>query len=262
MGSYTKGKATKLSDNFNSTEFDCHGKGCCNVTTINPQLVTYLQLIRNHFGKPITITSGYRCFTHNKNVGGATGSRHNKGDAADIVVSGVAPKEVAKYAESIGVKGIGLYETAADGYFVHIDTRTAKSFWYGQRQEYRASFGGTTTNQELTHEEQNPIMKWQLAAIADGFTFPSGANGVWGAECAAVARKAVIKVRTNPIYKNLCKLVQKAVSAKVDGICGNETRRKIKEYQKKNGLKIDGEVGLNTWKAILSIQREENNGTN
>ena len=27
---YEKGKAVKLSANFKSTEFDCHGKGCCN----------------------------------------------------------------------------------------------------------------------------------------------------------------------------------------------------------------------------------------
>ena len=253
MGSYKKGEVVKLSENFNSNEFDCRGAGCCEITTINPQLVNYLQLIRNHFGKPITITSGYRCYTHNKRVGGATGSRHNKGDAADIVVSGVAPREVAKFAESIGIKGIGLYETAKDGFFVHIDTRTTKSFWYGQGQERRTTFNGATTNKELTQKEQNPIQQWQLAAIADGFSFPSGADGLWGAECVSVARKAVVKVRNNPLYKNLCRVAQRAVGAEVDGICGDETRQKIKQFQKQNGLKIDGEVGLNTWKAILRI---------
>jgi uncharacterized protein YcbK (DUF882 family) len=57
-----------------------------------------------------------------------------KGKAADIVVQGVSSREVAKYAESIGILGIGLYETSADGYFTHIDTRTTKSFWYGQNE--------------------------------------------------------------------------------------------------------------------------------
>ena len=128
---YKKGQGIKLSNNFTSNEFDCHGSGCCSSTLINPELVKYLQKIREHFNAPITITSGYRCLTHNSRVGGATGSRHTKGDAADIVVKGIAPREVARYAESIGVKGIGLYETSADGFFVHIDTRTTKSFWYG-----------------------------------------------------------------------------------------------------------------------------------
>lgn len=256
MASYKKGVKTELSENFNSLEFDCKGEGCCNTTTINPQLITYLQLIRNHFGKAITITSGYRCYTHNKRVGGATNSRHNKGDAADIVVSGVAPIEVAKFAESIGIKGIGLYSD-----FAHIDTRTSKSFWYGHSEEPRTTFGGATASKDLVQEEEKQetaieisVLSWQLAAIADGFSFPSGADGLWGAECVPVARKAVVKKRANPVYKNLCKLVQRAVGASVDGICGDETKTAIKKYQKQKGLKQDGECGLNTWKAILAQQ--------
>ena len=142
---YAKGVVTKLSTNFKSTEFDCHGKGCCSETTIDDKLVEYLQKIRTHFGKPVNVSSAYRCPAHNKNVGGATGSYHAKGKAADIYINGVAPAEIAKYAESIGILGIGLYETATDGYFVHIDTRTSKSFWYGQSQKHRDTFGGAAT---------------------------------------------------------------------------------------------------------------------
>jgi hypothetical protein len=104
-----------------------------------------LQRIRTHFGKAVNVSSGYRCPVHNKNVGGATGSRHAKGQAADIYINGVKPAEIAKYAESIGIKGIGLYETDKDGHFVHIDTRTTKAFWYGQAQAPRTTFGGSTT---------------------------------------------------------------------------------------------------------------------
>lgn len=141
---YKKGTSTKLSTNFKSTEFDCHGSGCCSSTLVDEKLVDYVQKIRDHFGKSVTISSGYRCATHNKNVGGAAGSYHAKGQAADIVVSGVTPAEVAKYAESLGILGIGLYETNSDGHFVHVDTRTSKSFWYGQKQAKRTTFGGTT----------------------------------------------------------------------------------------------------------------------
>ena len=140
---YTKGKKTKLSTNFQSTEFDCHGKNCCSSTLIDEKLVNYLQSIRDYFGKPVNISSAYRCAVHNKNVGGATSSRHKSGEAADIYINGVAPAEIAKYAESIGILGIGLYETDKDGHFVHIDTRTKKAFWYGQSQAYRSTFGGT-----------------------------------------------------------------------------------------------------------------------
>lgn len=139
---YNKNEVVVLSPNFKSTEFDCHGNGCCSTTQIDEKLIEYAQNIRNHFNKPVTISSGYRCPIHNKNVGGATGSRHGKGQAADIIVKDTKPSAVAKYCESIGILGIGLYETDADGYFVHIDTRTTKSFWYGQAQEKRDTFGG------------------------------------------------------------------------------------------------------------------------
>ena len=143
---YTKGSGIELSANFTSNEFDCHGSSCCSTTLIDDKLVEYLQKIRDHFGKKITITSGYRCPTRNGQVASSgTKSMHCQGKAADFVVEGVAPAEVAKYAESIGILGIGLYETDADGHFVHIDTRDRKAFWYGQAQAYRSTFGGTVT---------------------------------------------------------------------------------------------------------------------
>lgn len=138
---YVKGSNAKVSDNFKVSEFACKGNGCCSTVKIDKQLVTYLQKIRDHFGKSVTINSGYRCSKHNSAVGGSSGSKHTKGMAADIAVSGVKPAEVAKYAESLGIKGIGLYE-GSDGNFVHIDTRTIKSFWYGHAQAKRTTFGG------------------------------------------------------------------------------------------------------------------------
>jgi hypothetical protein len=40
---YNKGVKTQLSKNFNSTEFDCHGNGCCSTTKVDEKLVKYLQ---------------------------------------------------------------------------------------------------------------------------------------------------------------------------------------------------------------------------
>ena len=140
---YQKGSATRLSANFRVREFDCNGKGCCSETKIDDQLVAYLQKIRDHFGAKVTVAAGYRCETHNAQVANAASkSRHILGMAADIKVEGVAPAEVAKYAESLGILGIGLYDTDQDGHFVHIDTRTTKSFWFGHAQQRRTTFGG------------------------------------------------------------------------------------------------------------------------
>lgn len=51
---------------------------------------------------------------------------------------------------------------------------------------------------------------------------------------------------------NLVGTVQGVVGAKADGIFGSETRDKVKQYQKANGLSADGIVGLMTWTRILS----------
>lgn len=147
MANYTKGKATRLSYNFKSTELDCKGKSCCSQTVIDDQLVVYLQRIRNHFDKPVVINSGYRCSKHNKAVGGATLSKHRFGMAADIVVKGVKPQEVAQYCESIGIMGIGLYDT-----FTHIDTRRNKSFWHSAKQIKRSTFGASKSNRVIAEE--------------------------------------------------------------------------------------------------------------
>lgn len=43
-----------------------------------------LQPVRDHFGEPIVVTSGYRCPAVNRAVGGSSTSFHAKGCAADI----------------------------------------------------------------------------------------------------------------------------------------------------------------------------------
>lgn len=217
---YKKGQKTKLSENFSSLEFDCHGSGCCSETIINPKLVEYVQKIRDHFGKSITVTSGYRCPIHNKRIGGATGSRHSKGDAADIVVQGVTPREVAKYAESIGIKGIGLYETSADGYFTHIDTRDKKSFWYGQKEAPRTTFGGGSSVTP-TPAPQSDLLR-----------FGSEGDDV------------------KELQENLIKLGYDLGKSGADGDFGTKTLVAVKDFQEKHNLTVDGIVGSATKKAI------------
>ena len=61
----------------------CKGKYCCGFPAIiNPDLMKDLQSIRNKFGRT-TVTSMLRCKKWNKIEGGATNSRHTKGEAVD-----------------------------------------------------------------------------------------------------------------------------------------------------------------------------------
>lgn len=55
-----------------------------------------LERIRSLVGKPVNISSGYRCSQLNKRVGGVPGSQHVRGEAADINVPGLAPEELAR----------------------------------------------------------------------------------------------------------------------------------------------------------------------
>lgn len=241
---FKKGENTALSQNFTTREFDCKGKGCCEKTLIDTDLVSALQQIRAHFGKAVIINSGFRCEKHNSAVGGARSSLHKKGQAADIQVKTVEPIEVARYAESIGVKGIGLYYWGC-----HIDTREYKCFWYSDNESPRETF--------LESSAKISVLEWQKAAIKDGFKFSKyGADGKWGSECAEIAQKAICKKRLFGFKnKNLTKLVQAAVGVTADGLFGKCTQGAVKNYQRSQNLSADGIVGLNTWKRMLGVAK-------
>lgn len=222
---FTKGQAIKVSDHFYSTEFDCHGSGCCTQTIVNEKLPIILEQIRAHFNAPITITSPYRCLTHNRRVGGAAGSRHSKGDAADIVVKGVAPRKVAQYAESIGILGIGLYETKNDGYFVHIDTRDYKSFWYGQSERSMTTFG-TYTGGTSGANSQNTTNLDTILNVGD--------------------RGYAVKA----LQEKLIRLGYSCGSYGADGVFGNSTFNAVLKFQRANSLGADGIAGSQTLATI------------
>lgn len=55
-----------------------------------------LQPLRDRYGKPLIVSSGYRSAELNMAVGGATESQHVKGEAADILCN--SPAELAQIA--------------------------------------------------------------------------------------------------------------------------------------------------------------------
>ena len=65
-----------------------------------------LQPIRNYVGKPINVTSGYRCKTLNDlpTIRGAKNSDHLTGCAADINVKGMTPKQLIEVILKSGVE--------------------------------------------------------------------------------------------------------------------------------------------------------------
>jgi len=119
-------KAGYLSENFKESEFACKGKGTLPVQGIAPKLLELLESLRAHFDAPIKINSGYRSPEHNAKVGGAKGSYHVKGMAADIVVKGVPASKVYNYLNAHHYGGVGRYSR-----FTHVDVRDGKARWQG-----------------------------------------------------------------------------------------------------------------------------------
>ena len=117
-----------MSKNFIAKEFKCNC-GECKQPEMNQHLVAVLELVRLQFGKPITITSAYRCKDYNFKVGGAINSQHPKNNAADIVVKDISPEEVYDFLDETfnDVYGLGLYIEQG---FVHVDVRpNIKARW-------------------------------------------------------------------------------------------------------------------------------------
>ncbi len=116
----------KLTDNFRRSEFACNCKThgldtddtwCHGESWPHRELVDRLQQLRDHFGAPVTVTSGCRCPAYNAHIGGARMSQHKRGTGADIVVEGAAPAEVARVARDLGLFVLE-YPT-----FTHVDVR-------------------------------------------------------------------------------------------------------------------------------------------
>lgn len=241
MIEFKKGDSAQISKNFQYKEFDCQGKGCCSTTIIDEKLVEYVQRIRDHFGKPITITSPYRCEVHNRRVGGATKSYHMQGRAADIVVQGVSSREVAKYAESIGILGIGLYETSADGYFTHIDTRTTKSFWYGQNEQPRTTFGGTPTTTPAA--PSTPAIKPNTQSVYHKSSSKYNVKLLY--------LQKGDKGRDVQILQELLKI--RGYNVETSGEFDTLTYNAIVDFQKKTKIDADGIVGSQTMEKLLTV---------
>ena len=110
---------------FKLQEFKCR---CCGQLpqpeNIEALVINVLDPAREALGRPIYVSSGYRCPKHNTAVGGVTNSQHMRCEAADISVEGSGMRvegqqELMKLARIIVTQGrfaqLILYPT-----FLHV----------------------------------------------------------------------------------------------------------------------------------------------
>lgn len=83
----------RLTKNFDPKEFrcDCGGRHCCGFPSyMKANELKHIQAIRDHWGRPITVTQGLRCKGRNKELrGSAVNSGHMYGRAIDFYQKGV-----------------------------------------------------------------------------------------------------------------------------------------------------------------------------
>lgn len=108
----------QVTEHFNLREFQC--KCGCGTLKISSRLIAMLEALRQELKVPFVITSGYRCPTHNANVGGDKNSFHMQGLACDIICpQGYSVEEFARICLDHGFS-VGAYHAQS---FVHVDVR-------------------------------------------------------------------------------------------------------------------------------------------
>jgi len=102
---------------FTPQELACKCGKCGNKENMDLEFMSMLDELRGRLGRPLTITSGFRCPEHPSEVNKSMPGAHSAGTAADIAVgSGRERYEIMKEAFAMGFVGIA----PAKG-FVHVD---------------------------------------------------------------------------------------------------------------------------------------------
>lgn len=124
----------QITKNFKLSELEFHDKIPPELIANAIELLESLQVIRDHFQKPIIIISGYRSPARNEVVGGAKKSQHMEAKAADIKIAGIPTEEIYNRIDKlmnqgkIKTGGLGFYPSQG---FVHYDIRGVKARWQG-----------------------------------------------------------------------------------------------------------------------------------
>lgn len=212
------GRDFLISPHFKLREFQ--SKDGADKVLYSEELLAKLEELRAYLGgddvATVGIPSGYRSPAHNRAVGGASESRHTKGDAADVVCKQngkrISGKLICALCQTLGFKGVALNK--GSGYSVHLDMRPGGTY----RGDERKGYGNNVKNGdfyayfnitkaqvdalrvipaqekkeevEMTQEQFNQMMNVWLSQQA------AKEPGEWSKESRAWAEKNVIMTGT------------------------------------------------------------------
>lgn len=108
--------------NFKAAEFKCSH---CGADGVKEELIAKLQAMRTEYGKPMRITSGYRCPQHPIEAKKSSTGAHALGLAVDVGVEGAEAYAILSLGFKHGFTGIGVQQKGS-GRFIHLDIRNGE----------------------------------------------------------------------------------------------------------------------------------------
>lgn len=234
--------------NFSVKEFrcECGGRYCCGYpSTLKVEMLKNIQAIRDHWGRPITVTCGLRDKTYNSKLGGSIqNSLHLSGQAVDFYQSGVTDtlanrKQSIKWIKTLPAhhytygNGINSYGNGVSapymGNALHTDVTVTISPYDENGKLICDGVGGAATVKETQRffgTTKDGVISGQNKSLAKYYPALKAVKyGTGGSAC----------------IKNL----QRWVGTTQDGVLGQNT---IKAWQKKIGVTADGIFGTNSMK--------------
>lgn len=271
---------------FKPSEFvcECGGKYCCGYPSyMKPAELIHIQAIRDHYGKPVTITSGLRCRTWNSKCGGSIqNSLHMSGQALDFYQPGVTdtlgnrkasikwikkrPNHHYTYGNGINSYGNGI-SAPYMGNALHTDCYDNVA-----PKHPSGSVAPTPAPTPKPAPAPKPTTKARLTVDGIGGKdtvkamqdfFGVKASGVLGGQNKSESKHypSLTAVRYGSGGSPCVRKLQKWCGSTIDGVIGEHT---VKRWQRKIGVKADGVFGTESMKIWQKYLNEHlaSKGTN
>lgn len=248
MSTYNYNDRKQLSQHFNVQEFKCKCGKAHDIIIDNTLVGRLERLYKIADCSRITITSGYRCPTHSRNVGGSASDAHTVGIASDIMCYDKQgklknPWLVAACAEQAGFSGIGVMSTA-----LHVDVRNSSNYknshWFGDEttgnNNIKTFIKSSTQSSDAVKNLQTILNNKGNKLVVDGIIGKNTLNALH----AYTINRGDKGELTKWVQEKLNNLGYSCGTA--DGIAGNNTMNAIHEFQKSNGLGV-GYLGGTDW---------------
>jgi len=227
------GKDYQISPHFTLGEFQSHDGA--DMVKYSTYVLSWLEKIRARYGGTIRITSGYRSPSYNARVGGASNSAHLYGQAADFKVTDsegkpVSSKRICLWLEAIDYpKSIGFMGTAT-----HLDSK------YKNRMDETHIVNGNYIF--LNRQGKTFAQYWAPPKVPYMGLYPrETVSRETGSEDNIVLWQKYLKWYG---YK-----------LDADGKFGTITEKATMDFQKVNGLRVDGSVGTKTIAKARAVKR-------